>query len=219
VRLALVDDHPGLLNGLAEMFGDDPGYDVVATGGSAKDAISIAGGRAPDVIVIDLSMPGDVFAAIEEMADMAPRLKLVVFTAFSNVEMALRAMDAGARAFVLKGSPTNDLFDAIDAVRRGEIYASPEFSRRLLNGLKNRARQPSPTPARLTTRERQLVGGLRVGRTTSEIGHDLGFTEKLIGHYMSGLMIKLGVASRAELLGAVDRLDQERSWLPTGELE
>jgi DNA-binding NarL/FixJ family response regulator len=207
-RLALVDDHPTLLKGLATMFAADPAYEVVATGGSATEAVAIVRDRAPDLIIIDLSMPGDVFAAIAEMAGLAPRLKLVVFTAFSNVEMALRAMDAGAHAFVLKGSPTDDLFDAIAAVSRGQIYVSPEFSARLLAGLKNRTRQQSPQAIVLTARERQLVDGLRRSRTNAEIARDLGLTEKLVGHYLAGLRSKLRVRNRTEILAAVEELDR-----------
>jgi two-component system, NarL family, nitrate/nitrite response regulator NarL len=208
-RLALVDDHPTLLKGLAEMFADDPTCEVVATGGAADDAILIVRDQAPDLIVLDLSMPGDVFAAIAEMARTAPQLKVVVFTAFSNVDMALKAMDAGAHAFVLKGSPTNDLFDAIDAVRRGEIYVSPEFSHQLLNGLKNRTRQLSSSAVNLTARERQLVRGLLQARSNFEIASDLGLTEKLVGHYMTGLMAKLRARNRLEILQALERLNLE----------
>jgi DNA-binding NarL/FixJ family response regulator len=208
-RLALVDDHPTLLKGLAEMFADDLTCEVVATGGSASDAVSIVRDHGPDLIVLDLSMPGDVFAAIADMAQAAPQLKVVVFTAFSNVDMALKAMDAGAHAFVLKGSPTNDLFDAIDAVGRGEVYVSPEFSHRLLNGLKNRARRLPASAVSLTARERQLVRGLLQARSNSEIASDLGLTEKMVGHYMTGLMAKLRARNRLEILQAVERLNLE----------
>jgi len=208
-RLALVDDHPTLLKGLAGIFASDPDYEVVATGGSAGDAVAIVRQHTPDLIIVDLSMPGDVFAAIDEMARLAPQLKLVVFTAFANVELALKALDAGAHAFVLKGRPTDDLFDAIAAVRRGELYVSPEFSRRLFSGLKNRTRQPSTGATILTTRERQLVDGLLQARTNAEIAQTLGLTEKLVGHYLTGLKAKLHARNRLEIVAAVERLDRD----------
>ena len=155
-RLALVDDHPTLLDGLAGIFASDPSFSLVATGGSAGEAVAIVRQHRPDLIIVDLSMPGDVFAAIAEMAQLDPHLKLVVFTAFSNVELALRTMDAGAHAFVMKGGAADDLFNAIDAVRRGEIYVSPGFSPSVLTGLKNRARQQGELAITLTTRERQV---------------------------------------------------------------
>jgi DNA-binding NarL/FixJ family response regulator len=207
-RLALVDDHPTLLSGLAAIFAADPAFEVVATGGSAAEAVAIVRQRAPDLMIVDLSMPGDVFAAIAEMARLSPRLKLVVFTAFANVELALRALDAGAHAFVLKGRPTDDLFDAIKAALRGELYASPEFSRRLFNGLRNRARQVPAAAVTLTTRERQLVDGLREARTTAEMAQALGLTEKMVGHYLTGLRSKLNARNRLEILAAVAELDR-----------
>lgn len=207
VRLALVDDHPTLLSGLAGIFASDPAYEVVATGGSAGDAIAIVREHAPDLIVLDLSMPGDVFAAIDQMARLAPKLKLVVFTAFANVEMALKALDAGAHAFVLKGRPTDDLFDAVAAVTEGQLYVSPEFSRRVFSGLKNRARQPAAPAAVLTARERQIVDGLLQARTMTEIAQALGLTEKLTGHYLTGLKAKLNARNRLEIIAAMERLD------------
>lgn len=207
-RLALVDDHPTLLSGLAAIFASDPAYEVVATGGSASDAIAIVREHAPDLIVLDLSMPGDVFAAIDEMARLTPRLKLIVFTAFANVEMALKALDAGAHAFVLKGRPTEDLFDAVDAVAAGQLYVSPEFSGRVFSGLKNRVRQPAATATVLTARERQIVDGLLQARTMTEIAQSLGLTEKLAGHYLTGLKAKLNARNRLEIIAAVERLDE-----------
>ena len=207
-RLALVDDHATLLNGLAGIFAADPAFEVVAKGGSAGEAISIVREHRPDLIILDLSMPGDIFAAIDEMARLAPRLKLVVFTAFANVELALKALDAGAHAFVLKGRPTEDLFDAVEAVSRGELYVSPEFSRRVFGGLKNRARQQTPAAVVLTARERQLVDGLLQARTAAEIARTLGLTEKLVGHYMTGLKAKLHAHNRLEIIAAVERLDR-----------
>jgi DNA-binding NarL/FixJ family response regulator len=208
-RLALVDDHPTLLDGLAGIFASDPSFSLVATGGSAGEAVAIVRQHRPDLIIVDLSMPGDVFAAIAEMAQLDPHLKLVVFTAFSNVELALRTMDAGAHAFVMKGGAADDLFNAIDAVRRGEIYVSPGFSPSVLTGLKNRARQQGELAITLTTRERQLVEGIRQARTNAEIARSLGLTEKLVGHYMTGLGIKLHARTRLEIVRAVERLDGE----------
>jgi DNA-binding NarL/FixJ family response regulator len=207
-RLALVDDHPTLLKGLAGIFSSDPAYEVVATGGSAGEAVAIVEAHQPEVIGLDLSMPGDIFAAIDRMARISPQLKLVVFTAFANVELALKALDAGAHAFVLKGRPTEDLFDAIKTVGRGELYVSPEFTRGLFNGIKNRARQPAPATITLTARERQVVGGLLQAQTTAEIARALGLTEKLVGHYLTGLKTKLHARNRLEIIAAVEALDR-----------
>ena len=203
VRLALVDDHPKLLAGLAGLLGTEANYEIVATGGSAADAIAIAEQARPSVMIVDLSMPGDVFAAIDSMTRLLPTLKIVVFTAFASVEMALRALDAGAQAFVLKGRPTNDLFDAIEAVGRGELYASPEFAPRLRDGFRNRARVAHSGPPMLSSRERQVIDGLLLAQTSAEIAASLALTDKTVRHYITALMRKLGARNRLELVHAI----------------
>ncbi len=203
LQLALVDDHPKLLAGLAGLLSAEANYEIVATGGSAADAVAIAAQARPAVMIVDLSMPGDIFAAIDQMARQVPAMKIVVFTAFASVEMALRALDAGAHAFVLKGRPTNDLFDAIDAVGRGELYASPEFAQRLRDGFRNRARLAPPDHVSLTSRERQIVDGLLLAHSSEEIARSLALTDKTVRHYITALMRKLGVSNRLELIQAI----------------
>lgn len=211
IRLALVDDHPKLLAGLAAILAADGRYEIVATGGTAGEAVAIASEAKPDVMIIDLSMPGDIFAAIEAMALEAPALKLVVFTAFANVELALRAHDAGAQAFVLKGRPTNDLFDALDAVGRGELYASPEFSPRLREGFRNRSRTPRSAQASFTAREQQIADRLLLAQTIEEVALGLELTDKTVRHYIVGLKRKLGAKSRLELVQAIQAVASDTS--------
>jgi two-component system nitrate/nitrite response regulator NarL len=139
-RLVFVDDHPALLSGLAEIFSSEPGYEVVGTGASANDALRLTNSGPADVAVIDLSMPGDVFAAIRDMTRRDLKLKIVVFTAFSNIDLALGAIDAGAHAFVLKGRPAEDLFEAIDHVLEGKSYVSPGLSDLVATRLQERTR-------------------------------------------------------------------------------
>ena len=200
IRLALVDDHPTLLRGLAAIFGGDGRYEVVATGASAEQAVEVVRDAHPGVLIVDLSMPGDVFAAIEAMTLSGPTLKIVVFTAFANVELALRAMDAGAHAFVLKGSPSDNLHDAIATVLRGDLYVSPEFSQKLVAGFRKRGRREAATAVKLSTRERELVDCLLEAKSNKEIARTLNLTEKTVKHYMTNLMNKLKVRNRVEVV-------------------
>jgi DNA-binding NarL/FixJ family response regulator len=202
-RLALVDDHPKLLAGLAAILGADSRYEVVATGGTAGEALAIALETKPDVMLVDLSMPGDIFAAIDTITRRSPTLKIVVFTAFANVELALKAHDAGAHGFVLKGRPTNDLFDAIEAVTRGELYSSPEFSPRIRDGFRHRPKVPSSERFILTGREQQIVDRLLLAETMEEIARSLELTDKTVRHAIAALKRKLGVKSRLELVQAI----------------
>jgi len=200
IRLAFVDDHPTLLTGLAVIFAEDARYEIVATGASAHDAIDIARDKRPEVMILDLSMPGDVFAAIDSFAHDVPTKKLVVFTAFASVDLALRALDAGAHGFVLKGRPAEDLYEAIDAVSRGELYVSPDFSQRVMAGFRNKSRRDTGPTAKLSDRELQLIDCLLKGQSNKEIAHELQLAEKTVKHYMSNLMTKLKVKNRLEVL-------------------
>jgi DNA-binding NarL/FixJ family response regulator len=206
LRLALVDDHPTLLRGLAAIFGSDPRYEVVATGGSADEAVVIAREARPQILILDLSMPGDVFAAIDTITLSSPTLKVVIFTAFANVDFALRALDAGAHAFVLKGRPSEDLNEAIEFVLRGDLYISPEFSPKLVTGFRNRSRRETLATVKLSAREKQLVECLLEAKSNKEIAHTLQLTEKTVKHYMTNLMNKLKVRSRVEVVIAARSL-------------
>ena len=205
-RLVLVDDHPTLLAGLAAIFAADERYEIVGTGANATEALNLARDKQPDVMLLDLSMPGEVFGAIEEISREIPTLKLVIFTAFANVELALKALDAGAHAFVLKGRPADDLFDAIKAVQRGDLFVSSEFSQQLVAGFRNRARREATATVKLSAREQQLVDCLLEGQTNKEIARTLALTEKTVKHYMTNLMTKLQVKNRLEVVLAAKKM-------------
>ena len=209
-RIAFVDDHPTLLRGMASLFGSDGLYDIVGTGNSADEAVSLAVEKSPDVLVVDLSMPGDVFAAFAEIVERAPRTRLLVFTAFADVDKALRAIDAGAHAYVLKGRPSEDIYEAIAAIKSGEIYVSPGFSQQVMAGFRNRTRREKElASAKLSAREQQIVQCLFEAKTNKEIARTLGLSEKTIKHYMTNLMNKLKVKSRLEVVLAAQGLARD----------
>ncbi|HQZ13593.1 MAG TPA: response regulator transcription factor, partial [Devosia sp.] len=115
-----------------------------------------------------------------------------------------KALDAGAQGFVLKGRPMEDLIEAIDAVMRGELFVSPDFSKKLVAGFRNHAkRERELQAAKLSSRERQLVECLLKAQTNKQIARTLNLTEKTVKHYMTNLMNKLGVRSRVEVVLAV----------------
>jgi DNA-binding NarL/FixJ family response regulator len=203
VRIVLVDDHPTLLRGVQALLNEDSRYEVVGTGSSAQDIIDLARSSAPDILIVDLSMPGDVLAAIGEVTAMA-QSKVVVFTAYGDVELAMKALDAGAQGFVLKGRPVEDLGEAIETVRRGELFVSPEFAKKLVAGFRNHSkREKDLQAAKLSTRERQLVDCLLQAQSNKEIARTLKLSEKTVKHYMTNLMNKLRVKSRIEVVLAV----------------
>jgi DNA-binding NarL/FixJ family response regulator len=204
-RIAFSDDHPTLLKGMEALFSDDDKFEIVATSATADEAVGCVAEKRPDILVIDLSMPGDVYAAITKIARDYDKTKVIVFTAYANVAFALRAFDAGARAFVLKGRPVSDLNEAIAAVGAGELFVSPGFSDRLISDVQNRSARARPV-TKLSRREAQIVEGLLKGETNREIAASLGLAEKTVKHYMTNLMNKLKVKSRvAVVLAAQER--------------
>lgn len=206
IRIAFVDDHPTLLRGIAALFSTDARYNIVGTGSSAEEAVALAARSAPDVLILDLSMPGDAFDAIRTIVERGTA-KVVVFTAFANVELALKALDAGAHAFVLKGRPSEDLYAAIESVLSGQLYVSPDFSQQLMAGFRHRTRREKEIQsARLSAREKQLVECLFEAKTNKEIARTLQLSEKTVKHYMTNLMNKLKVKNRLEVVLAAQSL-------------
>jgi DNA-binding NarL/FixJ family response regulator len=207
VRIAFVDDHPTLLMGIATLFSAQPGFELVGTEASADGAVAIASSQRPDIMTMDLSMPGNVEAAINSIVEVSPATRVIIFTAYADVDLALRAFDAGAHGFVLKGRPAEELFEAIESVRRGTLYISPDFSAKLLAGFRQRTRREREhDAAKLSPREQQLVDCLFKGMSNKEIARALNLTEKTVKHYMTNLMNKLRVKSRLEVVLAAQRL-------------
>jgi len=210
IRLALVDDHPALIRGLASLFEGDE-YEVVGSSDCSSGLIDLVRRSPPDVLITDLSMPGDVFEAIREASHSGTRV--VVFTAYSDTSLAVRAFQAGALAFVLKGRPSEDLFDAIRSAIGGQIYVSPGFAPRMLAALRPDGTK-SPEDL-LSVRERQIVDGLLRAKTNKEIARELNLSEKTIKHYMTNLMAKLGAKNRLDVVLAMQSpTSNERELMP-----
>lgn len=204
VRVAFVDDHPILLEGLVSLYRTKADLDVVAMGHNTVDALNILENYHPDVIVMDLSMPGDSFAAIDLILAAGSETKVIVFTASSAIQPAVELIEAGISGYVLKGSSSSDLHEAILRAYEGETYITPGFATKVIVSMKTaelrRAAQPKE---KLHHREEQIISGLLKGLTNREIGLCLSLSEKTVKHYMTSLMNKLQVRNRVELVIAV----------------
>ncbi len=206
IRIAIVDDHPALLMGLSGLLGNDGRYLIVGTGGTADEALELARTGQLDILMLDLSMPGDAFATITEVAGFSPATKIIIFTAFAEVGLASRAIDAGAQGFVLKGRPLRELHEAIESVLAGNHFVSPGFSEKLYSEWHARGGRVAADPIRLSPREAQLVQCLMEAMTNRQIAAKLDLTEKTVKHYMTNLMNKLNVRSRLEVVLEARRL-------------
>ena len=205
IRIGVVDDHPALLMGLSGLLGNDERYLMVGTGGSAEEAVELSRTGNLDVLLLDLSMPGDAFATITDVTRFSPQTRIIVFTAFAEVGLASRAMDAGAHGFVLKGRPLRELHDAISTALSGNHFVSPGFAEKLYAEWHSRGSR-SGSEIRLSPRELQLVECLMDAMSNRQIAEKLELSEKTVKHYMTNLMNKLKVRSRLEVVLEARRL-------------
>ncbi|AEQ51583.1 response regulator [Pelagibacterium halotolerans] len=211
VSIAFVDDHPILLEGMKALFVNKEQFSVVALGTSANDARNIVDTHHPQILFMDLSMPGDVFSVMTEIVRKSDFTKIIVFTAFSSVDSAMRALEAGATGFVLKGATFGELFEAVNSVLRGEMYITRLYASQVLSGLRNRSRQEDDHGVDLSVRERQIVAYLLQARTNREIACSLSISEKTVKRYMTNLMLKLHARNRVEVAMRAQKLAQFKS--------
>lgn len=206
-RIAFIDDHPIVLAGLAELVGKDERYDVIETGTAAPDALNIARNSTPDLIVMDLNMPGDVLGVIEQIAALGGGIRVLVFTASDRLEDCYAALQAGAMGYVVKGSSGGELFHAIDSVLNDRQFVSSAFAVRMLNNIHTPRRPTEPVAeVRLSHREDQIISHLMRGASNREIADSLHVSEKTVKYYMTHIMQKLNAKNRVEVVVNVSKI-------------
>jgi DNA-binding NarL/FixJ family response regulator len=211
MSVALVDDHPLMIEALSSLLLRTGGFNVVATGVSATDVVDICARDKPQVIIVDLNMPGDVYPAIATAISLSPSTKVVAFTAATGVDPAIRALDSGASGYVLKGSSSRELIDAITAADLGETYITQHFASRVITALRDTSlRRRAAEAVKLSIREQQIVRLLLLGKTNKEIAQTISISEKTVKHYMTLLMQKLQVRNRLEVVIAAQKLADRR---------
>nr|CAD6405425.1 DNA-binding response regulator [Rhizobium sp. Q54] len=208
ISVAFVDDHPFLLEGVQSIFGRRAGIAVVGTGSCCDDAVHIARDLRPEVMVLDLNMDGDAFVSILEIKSAHPKIKIIAFTASANVNHAIKALEAGASGYVLKGGPLTSLSEAIDTVIHGGTYITQGFATKLITAMKQ---SKSGEDLKLSSREAQIMRLVLEGRTNKEIGRHLKLTEKTVKYYMTIIMQKLHVKNRVGVAMAARALVGEGS--------
>lgn len=193
VSVAFVDDHPYLLEGVQSIFRRRQGFQVVGTGACCDDAIHIARNLRPEVMVLDLNMDGDAFLCMVDIRKTFPTIKIIAFTASANVNHAVKALEAGASGYVLKGGPLNSLAEAIDTVMHGGTYISQGFAAKLISAM---TQMKPDDELKISAREEQIMRLVLEGRTNKEIGKQLNLQEKTVKYYMTIIMQKLNVRNR-----------------------
>ena len=201
LRIVIVDDHPLFREGVAGVLVSEPDIDVVGQGSSAAEAVQLATDLLPDIILLDIAMPGGGVQAARQIAAACPFTKIVMLTASEDEEDVTAALKAGARAYILKGVPARELVHIIRSVWAGEVYVTPALAVSLLSEMTKPviAEPPRRTSvADLTERERQILERVAEGLSNKEIGAQLYLSEKTIKHYMTNILQKLQVHNRVE---------------------
>lgn len=199
VRVVIVDDHVLFRDGLATILSAETEFEVVGQGGSAADAIRLARALLPDIILLDIDMPGSGITAAQEVANECPLTKIVMLTSSEEDDHLIAALKIGSRAYILKGVPARELFRILRTVQSGESYVPPTLAAGLLVEMVNPAHKETKKPIdELTEREHQILEGLAAGLSNKEIGQKLFLAEKTVKHYITNILQKLQVRNRVE---------------------
>jgi two-component system, NarL family, nitrate/nitrite response regulator NarL len=199
IRVVIVDDHTLFRDGLATIMAAETDFEVVGQGGSAADAIRLARALLPDIILLDIDMPGSGIAAARDIANDCPVTKIVILTSSEDDDHLSAALKAGTRAYILKGVPARELLRILRAVDAGESYVPPALAASLLVEMLDPAHKAPEKPIdELTERERQILEGLAAGSSNKEIGQKLFLAEKTVKHYITNILQKLQVRNRVE---------------------
>lgn len=190
VRLVVVDDHPVVRAGIVGLLADEPDLEVVGEAADGAEALGVVDRVDPEVVLMDLRMPGvDGARATELILAAHPGVRVVVLTTYETDADILRAVEAGATGYLLKDTPRQDLVEAVRAAARGETVLAPGVARRLVSQVRGGAE-------RLTGRELEVLGAVARGLSNAEIGAELFISEATVKTHLLRVFAKLGVSDR-----------------------
>ncbi|BCH06548.1 response regulator [Mesorhizobium sp. 2RAF45] len=200
IRIAIVDDHPLFREGVTRSLSEIGGFEIVGEGATAQDAERIASTVQPDILLLDISMPGGGLSAVVSILADHPAQKIVMLTVSETNADVTTALNAGVQGYILKGVGSRALADILRNVAAGEGYLTPTLSARLLSDLQ------SPQPAngvadrlrQLTERQTEILRLVAEGLSNKEVALRLELQEKTVKHHMTGVLSKLNVRNRTE---------------------
>ena len=200
-RVLLVDDHEVVRLGLMTLINDQPDLQVVGEAGTTAEALRAVERLRPDVVLMDIRMPGEGgIEATQQIVSRFPETKVVMLTSFADDELVVRAIRAGAVGYVLKQVGNAELLRAIAAAARGEALLDPSTTARLLSRVREAERKADDDAFRaLSDREMDVLAELTRGKSNAEIGQILNLSEKTVRNYVSTILEKLHLTNRVEL--------------------
>jgi two-component system nitrate/nitrite response regulator NarL len=193
IRVAIVDDHPIVTDGVVANLSASAEIEIVATGRTADDAVTIATTHAPDVLILDLELGGKSgLDAIARVKAASPRTRIVIFSAYAGEERVATAFERGADSYVLKGTSSDELVAVVRAVAAGGTLIPPEIAAQLARAVRQ------PRRDRLTERERETLALLAEGLANRAIAERLGITERTVKFHVAEILARLGASNRAQ---------------------
>ena len=202
LRVLVADDHPFFRDGLRSLLTSSPDTELIGEAGNGEEAIALAADLQPDVILMDIQMPGmDGIEATRRIVQESPQVRVLVVTMFEDDGTVFRAMRAGARGYMLKGANYAEMLRAIRAVGNGEAIFSPQVAVRLVDYFASirPATQPEVFPE-LSDREREILDLIAQGHKNLEIAKSLYLSPKTVRNHVSNILGKLQVADRTEAI-------------------
>lgn len=203
IRIVVADDHTLIRQGIVGLLDAQPDMEVVAQAGSGQEAIQAAITAAPDVLLMDISMPGlNGMDATREIKRLAPRVRVLVLTIHDREDYLFQALRAGAAGYILKGADVQELLSAIRAVYRGDVYLYPTVTKKLIADYLRRvdSGQDRESYDGLTDREREVLRLIAQGMTNAEIAASLYLSPHTVQTHREHIMEKLNLHRKAELI-------------------
>lgn len=198
IRLIVADDHPIFRDGLVQTLSETDEFEVLATGGSAPEAVELARKHKPDVALLDLSMPGNGITAAKEIVEHKLASYVAMLTVSEDNTDVTNALQVGAIGYVLKGVSAEDLRRVLRGVARGEAHVSPGLAAQVLKIMQAPQKKERDPIDDLTRREEDILRLVATGQSNKEVADALNLQEKTVKHYMTVILSKLHARNRVE---------------------
>ena len=198
IKILIADDHPVVREGLSAMLNKEQDIQVVGEAGNGAEAVDKAQELQPDIVLMDLRMPEvDGVEAMRQIGAVNPDIRFIVLTTYDNDEYIFKGIEAGARAYLLKDAPREELFKAIRAVHKGESLIEPAIAGKVLDRFAELSRQAQVVEA-LSGREVEVLKLMAKGAANKEIAAELSISESTVKTHIQTIFQKLGVGDRTE---------------------